>query len=64
MLNMQLEFHKFELIRFLQRKDYKSILLFALCFDIYFFYKNLIVSIMVIIVFCSILTSVTNTHFD
>ena len=28
------------IFRFLQYKDYKNILLFALCFDIYFFMKT------------------------
>ena len=31
------------ILRFLQYKDYKTILLFALCFEMYFFDKNLIV---------------------
>ena len=35
--------NKLELIRFLQCKHYKNILLSALSFDMYFFYKNLIV---------------------
>ena len=36
---------------FLQYRDYKNILLFALFFDMHFFYKNLVVLLYVIIIF-------------
>ena len=51
MLNMAFDvllstvFVKILIICFLQYKDYKNILLFALGFDMFFFYKNLIIAL-------------------
>ena len=48
----------------MQYKDCKNILLFALCFDMCFFIKTWLFSIMLIIIFYSLLISVSNSHFE
>ena len=50
------------ILHLLQYKDYKNIVPFALCFDMYFFIKTWLFSILVIIIFNSIMASVSNSH--
>ena len=71
MLNVALDFllstvfaKEIGVLRFLQYKDYRNIFTFALCFDMNFFIKVSLFSIMVIIIFYSILTSLSNSHFQ
>ena len=64
-LSNKLEFFvSYSSFHLLTIQSYKNILVFALRFHMCFFVKTWLFSITVIIIFCSTLTSVSNSHFQ